>query len=59
MDRITFVYRGILILDYLRFEVLMLVTVKIAVFWDVMLSSLVDLYQHAGAMCYLYFRIEE
>jgi hypothetical protein len=59
MDQITFVNLGILILDYVRFDVLMLVTVKIAIFWDVMLSSLMNLYQHVGAMCYLCFGIEE
>jgi hypothetical protein len=39
-----------------KFEALRVVTKKITVFWDVMPSSLVDVYQCLGGMCCLHLQ---
>jgi hypothetical protein len=59
MEWVTFINQGIPVLGYVRFGVLMLVTVKITVFWNIVPSSLVDHYQYAGGVCYLCFKVEE
>jgi hypothetical protein len=42
------------LLIFIRFEVLMLVAMKISVFQDVMPCSLVEVYQHSWEMCSLH-----
>jgi hypothetical protein len=59
MERITFVTQGIPILDDLSLEILLLVTLKITVFWNVMPSYLMGLYWHAGALWYLCVKVDD
>jgi hypothetical protein len=40
------------------FEIVMAVTVKITVFWDVMLCCLIDLHQHFRGTCCLKMEAE-
>jgi hypothetical protein len=44
LDSESFIYLFI----YVRFELLTVVTVKTAIFWDVLLCSLVKVYQRFG-----------
>jgi hypothetical protein len=43
----------------MRFEVLMAVTIKVTVLWDVMMCSLVDDYQHLERLAPLISRLED